>query len=235
MTSSAIRFGREKSVAKRPQNGFTMLELLIVVSIIGLLSVMSFKVYGSMIQTAKKVKASTQVQAIVVAAEQYFDEFKSYPPDTGLFKSSDSAPKGIAAGSMKYVIHRYLGMEITDKITGHKAGPFIRDMDDSNLKGPEIDIDGRSCKIYSDPWWKAGEDDKHGYELYCKHSTYDPKTRNPNVSMPYDDTVPKDQQILEVKAWCNGPDGKSSQSAPFMPGVRAPEDEDNIMSWAKGK
>jgi prepilin-type N-terminal cleavage/methylation domain-containing protein len=227
--TSAHRF------ALRRVPGFTLLELLIVVAIIGLLSVISFKVYGGMINTAKKVKAAAQVQAIVAAADAYYDDFRVYPPDTGLYKSGDQAPNGISASDMKYVIHRYLGLELTDKLTGKKGGPYIRDMDDSNLKGSEVEIDGRSVKIYSDPWWKPGEDDNHAFELYCKHWKRDPKTRDVKISMPYDDSVIPEQQTLEVKAWSRGPDGKSSASAPFMPGIVAEEDKDNIMSWAKGR
>lgn len=223
------------SRSPRRAHGFTLLELLIVVAIIGLLSVISFKVYGSMINTAKKVKAVAQVQAIVAAADAYYDDFRVYPPDTGLYKSGDIAPKGISESDMKYTIHRYLGMTLTDKLTGKTAGPYIRDMDDSNLKGQEIELDGRSVKVYSDSWWKPGEDDKHGFELYCKHLKRDNKTRAVTISMPYDDSVPVDQQTLEVKAWSRGPDGKSSHTAPFMPGVTSEVDKDNIMSWAKGK
>ncbi|MEI6235724.1 MAG: prepilin-type N-terminal cleavage/methylation domain-containing protein [Planctomycetota bacterium] len=215
-------------------SGFTLLELLIVISIISILAVATFKIFGAMNRTAKKVKTQAQLTAIVAAAQEYFADFKVYPPSTNLYGAGDKPLKGISAAQMKYVIHRYLGMELLDTQTGKRAGPYIRDMDNSNLKGPEVEIDGRLCQIYSDAFWKATEEDQHGFELYCTTWERDQKTRNVIVRKPYAEDIPEDQQVEDVKAWSKGPDGKSTELAPFYNSTTVTEsDKDNIMSWTK--
>ncbi len=207
--------------------GFTLLELLITISIIIALSAMAFKVYGGIIRNSRKLKAALQVQAIAEAAQQYFNDFKVFPPDTGIYEKTDPPPTGLDGDSCKYAIHRYLGMVVTDTMTGLQFGPYLRDLKDGvNLLGEESKVDGKPCRLYSDPWGQP-------YELDCKHWSRDPKTRVVTVTMPYPDGTPEDQMTLEIKVWSSGPDGKKSDAAQFYPYTINNEDKDNIMSWTK--
>jgi prepilin-type N-terminal cleavage/methylation domain-containing protein len=102
------------SFTQRPihsRRGFTLLELLIVVSIIAILVVASFAVYAGILKTRKKALAALQVFQIVEAARQYYEAFNVYPPDTGLYEGADQPPQGMSGSQVEWIT-RYLGREI---------------------------------------------------------------------------------------------------------------------------
>ncbi|HLX64019.1 MAG TPA: type II secretion system protein [Planctomycetota bacterium] len=207
--------------------GFTLLEILIVMSIILILVAASFAVYAGILNRRRKALAVLQVSQIEEAARQYFEQFQCYPPDTGDYESDDMPPSGMSSSQLKYSIMRYLGMQIMDQKTGLTYGPYLRDLNNVNVTGEPTDVDGMKVQLYVDPWGNP-------YQMDCMHSTRDKTTRNVTISKPYADSVPLEQRTLEVKVWSNGPDGKASDKPSFYPDVKQPEDEDNIMSWAKG-
>ena len=62
-----------------PKRGFTLVELLITVSIIAILSVIGLVIYTKFIQNARDAKRQADLKSIQSALEQYFaDQFK-YP------------------------------------------------------------------------------------------------------------------------------------------------------------
>lgn len=207
--------------------GFTLLELLIVMSIIAILVVAAFAVYAGIFAKRKKVLAMLQVSQIAEACNQYYQQFNCYPPDTGQYEAADLPPNGLSDQQCKYSIMRYLGMEITDKASGRTYGPYLRDLNNINVQGELTDVDGMKVQLYVDPWGNP-------YQMDCMHSIRDPKARTVVVSKPYPDSVPPEKQALEVKVWSNGPDGKCSDKPSFYPDIREADDEDNIMSWATG-
>jgi len=207
--------------------GFTLLEILIVMTIIAILVVASFAVYAGIIKKRKQVLAVLQISQIEEAARQYYEQFQCYPPDTGEYESGDLPPAGMSSSQVKYSIMRYLGMQITDQKTGLTYGPYLRDLNNINVSGTPTDVDGMKVQMYVDPWGNP-------YQMDCTHSIRDPKSRTVTTSKPYPDSVPPEKQTLDVKVWSNGPDGKASDKPSFYPDVKQPEDEDNIMSWAKG-
>lgn len=69
-----------KSTAPR---GFTLLELLIVISIIALLSAALYPVFGHFQKRAKAMQARRTMDTISMALEDYRKDFNAYPPDNG--------------------------------------------------------------------------------------------------------------------------------------------------------
>jgi hypothetical protein len=117
---------------------------------------------------------------------------------------------------------------LQDKNTGQSVEPFLRDMNEKNLLGDPTDVDGKTVQLYCDPWGNP-------YEMDCTHSIRDKDKRTVVVIKPYDDSVLPEEQTLEVKVWSKGPDGKAGGKAAFFPINKTDDDEDNIMSWTKGK
>lgn len=66
-----------------PQSGFTLTELLIVVSIITVLTVGSLFGLNNAIQRSKVNQALADIQNITQAVEQYHSDLGYYPPDVG--------------------------------------------------------------------------------------------------------------------------------------------------------
>src|SRR6185503_20253531 len=60
--------------------GFTMLELLVVVAIMGILVGILLPVLGMARRRARQSAANTAMQAITMALEKYRDDFRFYPP-----------------------------------------------------------------------------------------------------------------------------------------------------------
>jgi len=86
-----------KNVARSSQTGFTLVELLVVVTIIGLLVGLISVAVPKAIESGMKAKAKGELTSIVAAVKAYKQEYGRFPGDlskTNLF-SSNSSPDTI--------------------------------------------------------------------------------------------------------------------------------------------
>ena len=70
-----------KKSIKKYFNGFTLVEILIVVVIVGILAAIAIPTYYSYVRKGYATEAKTQMKNIVQASEIYKMENDSYPPD----------------------------------------------------------------------------------------------------------------------------------------------------------
>src|SRR5437016_328455 len=64
----------------RGGNGFTLVELLVVLTIIGIIMAMAIPQLMNALQKAKQKKSMADVREIAVAIESYAIDYKDYPP-----------------------------------------------------------------------------------------------------------------------------------------------------------
>ncbi len=69
---------------QQKKNGFTMIELLVVIVIIGILSTIGLGSFMSSQQKARDSRRKTDLRAISDALELYYNDFGKYPNDDGL-------------------------------------------------------------------------------------------------------------------------------------------------------
>src|SRR6476646_2588611 len=64
------------------EGAFTLIELLVVIVIIGVLAGLSFPVYQSVQNSAKKTQAKNDITQVVTAVNAFYTEYGKYPIDS---------------------------------------------------------------------------------------------------------------------------------------------------------
>ena len=80
------------------QTGFTLMELLTVIAIIGILSAVTISTYSGARERARDTQRITELGQLALALERYFDACNQYP---GALDPSESAgcPSGVTFGT----------------------------------------------------------------------------------------------------------------------------------------
>ncbi|TVP94101.1 MAG: type II secretion system protein [Planctomycetaceae bacterium] len=67
--------------SRRTRNGFTLVELMVVIAIIGILMTLAVTAVGRAITRGRETAMRLEVNALQAAVQQYFDKYGDYPPD----------------------------------------------------------------------------------------------------------------------------------------------------------
>jgi prepilin-type N-terminal cleavage/methylation domain-containing protein len=199
--------------------GFTLIEMLVVIAVMLILMALILPALTRARITRLILLAQTEVKNIKAAAEKYYEELGTYPPDTADYGTGDN-PEVMSTDPD--AIYHYLGRKIRDK-NGKDWGPYIQ-LKNDYLKGD----------TYVDPWGKP----------YCMDSMHSIVGTKPGPTLgrvmrcgvPYPPgTESSNPELIKVdlKVWSGGPDGKWMNGSNVLEG-RGPEvdDQDNITSWA---
>lgn len=80
----------------RASRGFTLIELMIVVAIVGILAAITLPAYNRYVQRARVAEATSVLASMAVRMEQYFQDNRSY---VGACTNGTVAPLPAAVGS----------------------------------------------------------------------------------------------------------------------------------------
>lgn len=150
---------------KRRKSAFTLIELLTVITIIGILATMAFPVVTGVMNRARKVKTLAVVKDLHVGIRGYYTEYGRYPSD----QTSEDAEVKTNEGNLLAIL---LGSESEVKMNG-RGIKFVELPMGKNGKGGLV---GRSAEDYRllDEW---------GSPFFVIMDTNgDEKVRNPDVS-----------------------------------------------------
>lgn len=177
-------------IMRRKQKGFTLVELLVVITILGILMAIILPVLRLVINSARKTQAREDLHQIVVGWKGYLTEYRHFPHD---------ATNGMA-------VITCMCTNAMDVLNGIKYGnPNIKYMEFTGDEGKTGFLDpwGRRKYQRGDITWQdhvyqVALDNGQGYDTT---PAYDGQISVPHKSRPV---------LNDVYAWSRGPDGKDA-------------------------
>jgi type IV pilus assembly protein PilE len=116
------------------QKGFTLVELMIVVAIIGILASVAMPAYNGYVLRSKLTEAMTELAAMRVKLEQYYQDNRTY---AGACAAGTVAPLPSGTRYFTYTCPTLTASAFTATATGIDAqgtGDFVYTIDQNNAK-----------------------------------------------------------------------------------------------------
>jgi prepilin-type N-terminal cleavage/methylation domain-containing protein len=205
--------GRENSRSGRfqttgTQRGFTLVELLVVLTVIAVLLGLLFPVFSGVQERAKRVEAKNDLTQIVTAVNAYYTEYGTYPLPEGI--NADGYTVGVGGASSKDVFDALRGMPSS---LNPRRIAFINPAEVKDRNHPRSGVAPPPNGQFYDPWGQP-------YVLRMD-ADYDEQVPNP---YPPDAGAGPTRVRRGVIAWSQGRDGILGKSGKFA-------GSDDVISW----
>ncbi|PKO25694.1 MAG: pilus assembly protein PilE [Betaproteobacteria bacterium HGW-Betaproteobacteria-8] len=135
---------------RKQHNGFTLIELMIVVAIIGIISSIAFPAYQDYVARGKITEATSGLSDLRVKLEQYYQDNRTYAGyvDGSCIRTSDGKP---AINSNSFTVACESNADTfkitaTGKATGGMTG-YSYDINQGNVKNSSVPGGSGACWI----------------------------------------------------------------------------------------
>jgi prepilin-type N-terminal cleavage/methylation domain-containing protein len=209
------RFSNQPNIMKHTlptsftRRGFTLVELLVVISIIAVLASLGFGMYNKALETTKKTEATQCLSNLIMACDSFFEEYQALPMATTS-----------AIDAEQVTDNRLMGPLLGQQGSQDENPKFQTFFTWKQAKGKGASAVGGLERTENraelvGPWFNPSKSDRY-YRLMFNYD-YDNQLREPQV---LGNEIVWDVRVI---GYHMGKDGK----------VGGSNDSDNVYSWPK--
>lgn len=106
---------------RRKQKGFTLIELMIVVAIIGVLSAIAVPAYKNYVTKSEVASAVATMKSLITPAELYYQENGAFPNTDAKLQEVGVGSNAIKNGTLDFTVSNAIGLINFNSIAGAKV------------------------------------------------------------------------------------------------------------------
>ncbi|EKO3932663.1 pilin [Vibrio fluvialis] len=106
---------------RKQQQGFTLIELMIVVAIIGVLSAIAVPAYKNYVTKSEVASAVATMKSLITPAELYYQENGAFPDTDAKLQEVGVGSNAIKNGALDFTVSNAIGLINFNSISGAKV------------------------------------------------------------------------------------------------------------------